>query len=116
MESALITAPPICSASASAAADLPLAVGPAISTASKLMAGTMFVLNVIGKGAEPSLFSGIGGAPVILSPGLAFDLPVEGRAALVAARQLAGDAPLDINLVATANRRKQLLVADMDST
>src|ERR1043166_4807075 len=34
MESALTMAPPICSASASAACDLPLAVGPAISTAS----------------------------------------------------------------------------------
>ena len=43
------------------------------------MAGTMFVLNVIGKGAEPALFAGLGGAPVFLSPGFAFDLPVEDR-------------------------------------
>ncbi len=76
-----------------------------------------FVLNVIGKGAEPGMFSGLGaGDAKILSPGHAFDLPVTGIAALVAARDIAGDAPLDINLVATARRRKKLLVADMDST
>src|SRR5688572_16670620 len=117
MESALITAPPIRSASASAARDLPLAVGPAISTASKLlMAGTMFVLNVIGKGAAPDLFRSLGGTPAILSPGFAFDLPVENPETLAQARDLAKGQPLDINLVATANRRKKLLVADMDST
>ena len=76
----------------------------------------MFVLNVIGKGAEPSLFAGIGGAATILSPGLALDLPVENENALKEARTRAGDRPLDINLVATTNRRKKLLVADMDST
>src|SRR5690349_12097498 len=80
------------------------------------MARTMFVLNVIGKGAEPALFAGLGKAAVILSPGMAFDLPVENGDALAQARALAGNQPLDINLVATANRRKKLLVADMDST
>jgi phosphoserine phosphatase len=75
----------------------------------------MFVLNVIGKGAEPALFAGLGSA-TILSPGFAFDLPVQDRGALEQARALAGGRPLDINLVATANRRKKLLVADMDST
>ena len=77
----------------------------------------MFVLNVIGKGAEPALFSGLGsGAAQILSPGHAFDLPVVGIAALIAARDIATDLPLDVNLVATAHRRKKLLIADMDST
>lgn len=77
----------------------------------------MFVLNVIGKGAEPALFSGLGsGAAEILSPGHAFDLPVVGIAALIAARDIAADLPLDVNLVATAHRRKKLLIADMDST
>ena len=38
------------------------------------------------------------------------------KPALIAARALAGDLPLDINLVATDKRRKKLLVADMDST
>jgi phosphoserine phosphatase len=79
--------------------------------------GTVFVLNVIGKGAEPGMFAGLGsGEAVMLSPGFAFDLPVTGIAALVAARDIAGDAPLDINLVAIAKRRKKLLIADMDST
>ncbi|HVV28849.1 MAG TPA: phosphoserine phosphatase SerB [Rhizomicrobium sp.] len=77
----------------------------------------MFVLSVIGKGAEPALFSGLGsGAAKMLSPGFAFDLPVAGIAALVAARDIAADLPLDINLVAAEKRRKKLLIADMDST
>jgi phosphoserine phosphatase len=78
---------------------------------------TVFVLNVIGKGAEPGMFSGLGaGEAKILSPGHAFDLPAAGIAALVAARDIAADMKLDINLVATAKRRKKLLIADMDST
>ena len=77
----------------------------------------MFVLNVIGKGADPKLFSGLGsGDAQILSPDHAFDLPVAGIAALIAARDIAADLPLDINLVKTDQRRKQLLIADMDST
>ena len=77
----------------------------------------MFVLNVIGKGADPALFAGLGnGAAKILSPGHAFDLPVAGREALPAARASAGAAGLDINLIAQEKRRKKLLVADMDST
>ena len=82
----------------------------------------MFVLNVIGKGAQPGLFEGLGaGAATVLSENHAFDLPVEeklARALLAEARALGltlGLA-LDINLVAIANRRKKLLVADMDST
>jgi phosphoserine phosphatase len=77
----------------------------------------MFVLNVIGKGAEPGIFSGLDNGPAkILSPGFAFDLPVVGIAALIAARDIAADLPLDINLVKTEHRRKTLLIADMDST
>ena len=81
----------------------------------------MFVLNVIGKGADPALFGGLGSGPArILSPGMAFDLPVTGIAALIAARDIAADlfpdGPLDLNLVKTERRRKKLLVADMDST
>jgi|SRR5438445_1849440 len=75
----------------------------------------MFVLNVIGKGADPALFAALGSRPAkILSPGHAFDLPVADKSALAAARALAG--ALDINLIATDKRRKKLLVADMDST
>ncbi|HKU64163.1 MAG TPA: phosphoserine phosphatase SerB [Rhizomicrobium sp.] len=77
----------------------------------------MFVLNVIGKGADPALFAKLGAGPAkILSPGHAFDLPVADSSALAAARAIAGGAALDINLIATAKRRKKLLVADMDST
>jgi phosphoserine phosphatase len=74
-----------------------------------------FVVNVIGAKADPSLFSGLG-AITILSPGHAFDVAVKNRTGLEAARQIAGSAPWDVNLVATAQRRKKLLIADMDST
>jgi len=78
---------------------------------------TSFVLNVIGKGAAPMHFAALAiGRTVTLAADFACDIPVEGAAALDAARQMAGDTPWDINLVATANRRKTLLVADMDST
>jgi phosphoserine phosphatase len=77
----------------------------------------MFVLNVIGKGADPELFAGLGtGDAKILSPGLAFDIPVTDRAVLALARERAKDRGLDINLVRNERRRKKLLVADMDST
>ena len=77
----------------------------------------MFVLNVIGKGADPALFAELGaGSAKILSPGHAFDLPVADKNALAAARALAGGTALDINLIAAGKRRKKLLVADMDST
>ena len=77
----------------------------------------MFVLNVIGKGADPELFAGLGASAVeILSAGHAFDMPVGDHAVLAMARERARGLPLDINLVRTSHRRKKLLVADMDST
>jgi phosphoserine phosphatase len=77
----------------------------------------MFVLNVIGKGAEPGLLRGLGNGPAkILSPDLSFDLPVADSSALAEARARAEGLALDINLVSTSRRRKKLLVADMDST
>jgi phosphoserine phosphatase len=76
----------------------------------------MFVLNIIGKGADPALFQHLGGSVAILSPGLAFDLAVREADALAAARLIAAAKPWDVNLVATARRRKKLLIADMDST
>ncbi len=53
-----------------------------------------------------------------LKRGFAFDLPFDGEASamLHSAREAAGEAALDINIVAVAHRRKKLLVADMDST
>ena len=58
------------------------------------------------------------GQPMWLSAGHAFDIPfTEGpREVLAQARSVAKDSPADINVVATARRRKKLLVADMDST
>jgi phosphoserine phosphatase len=80
----------------------------------------MFVLNVIGKGAAPEQFAKLGLEPaILLSPGHAFDLPVaeeNAEAILAEARRLAENLKLDVNLVAIAQRRKKLLVADMDST
>lgn len=77
----------------------------------------MFVLNVIGKGAEPGLFRGLDNGPAkILSPGHAFDLPVADSGALAEARSRTEGLGLDINLVSASKRRKKLLVADMDST
>jgi phosphoserine phosphatase len=77
----------------------------------------MFVLNVIGKGAEPGMFRGLANGPAsILSPGMAFDLPVLGTHVLAEARTRCSGLALDINLVAALHRRKKLLVADMDST
>jgi phosphoserine phosphatase len=79
-----------------------------------------FVLNVIGDGAAPELFAPLGlGKPQILSPGRAFDLPVatqDREPLLAAARSFAEGLKLDINVVATAQRKKKLLIADMDST
>ncbi|HET7086933.1 MAG TPA: phosphoserine phosphatase SerB [Rhizomicrobium sp.] len=75
----------------------------------------MFVLNVIGKGADPALFAELGRAD-ILSPGHAFDVPVADKSVLAPARAMAQGKAWDINLVATEKRRKKLLVADMDST
>jgi phosphoserine phosphatase len=77
----------------------------------------MFVLNVIGKGAEPGLFRGLDNGPAkVLSPALAFDLPVAECEALAEARSRTENLSLDINLVRANKRRKKLLVADMDST
>ena len=79
-----------------------------------------FVLNVIGDGAAPELFAPLGlGKPHILSHGRAFDLPVatqDSAPLLAAARSFAEGLKLDINVVATAKRKKKLLIADMDST
>jgi phosphoserine phosphatase len=77
----------------------------------------MFVLNVIGKGADPALFADLATGPAInLSSGHAFDFPITDKTALDAARARAQGKEWDINLVATEKRRKKLLVADMDST
>ena len=64
-----------------------------------------------GKPSEP-------GPATTLHEGQAFELKVgaEVRDELSAIRARAGDHQLDVNIVASTNRRKRLLIADMDST
>lgn len=54
-----------------------------------------------------------------LANGLAWEAPLEDELppeALASLRREAGAAPLDINVIPAENRRKKLLIADMDST
>src|ERR1043166_8269534 len=91
------------------------------------MAGLPFVLSVIGRDGIEAYAETIGGAVALigvservawLAQGHAFDLPFAGDvdAVLKAAHAVAGAAKLDINVVPATNRRKKLLIADMDST
>jgi phosphoserine phosphatase len=76
------------------------------------------VLNVIAENAE-ALARALGGLgqPVWLAEGRAFDIPVgNDTSALNRARDIIGSESVDMNLIPLANRRKTLLVADMDST
>ncbi|MDQ0326699.1 phosphoserine phosphatase [Rhodopseudomonas julia] len=58
------------------------------------------------------------GSPQWLCEGEACDLPFAGisASALAAARQVVGPAAIDVTATPAANRRKRLLIADMDST
>src|SRR3954468_8549704 len=113
MESALMTTPPAFSASSSASADLPLAVGPAISTA--LLTACEFacmslVATLICNPANPALDSTIvdGALAVLPSPGhaqwlcdeVAVDIPSAGGddvpAMEVTLRRARGALPIDI--------------------
>ncbi len=60
-----------------------------------------------------------GGAPVELCKGVAYDIACEGRIGPAPLEQISGiarEAKIDANLVPTKDRRKKLLIADMDST
>lgn len=79
------------------------------------------VLNIIGNGADSLINELRGGErPVWLSEGYAADIPVAGdpQISLARAREIARAAhfDIDINIISTEQRRKKLLVADMDST
>ncbi len=80
-----------------------------------------FVLNVVGRDAESKTFQaalpGRHGDSLPLSAE-AFDIPFDAGPAAVlrAAREIARNLPLDVNVVPAEKRRKKLLVADMDST
>src|SRR5436190_10955782 len=133
MESALMTTPPHLCASASASADLPLAVGPAISTAlpkPSEAARMSLVATLICNPANPALDSTIvdGALAVLPSPGeaewlfneVAVDIPFTGaediKAIEARLRNARGDLPIDIVVQPIATRRKKLFLADMDST
>mgnify|MGYP001557719856 FL=1 len=73
---------------------------------------------MIGAGIEPAAFLPLlarQGEPQRLGAN-AFDIPFEGDARAVLAAGRAVAPWLDVNVLPTANRRKQLLIADMDST
>lgn len=80
---------------------------------------TQSVLNIVGEMADllaPKM-RWIG-PETWLSKRRAFDIPIvsDPRTTLDEAREAAGDATMDFNVVAAENRRKKLLIADMDST
>src|SRR6266481_3883644 len=133
MESVLMTTPPVFCAKSSASADLPLAVGPAISTALPStceFACMSLVATLICNPANPALDSTIvdGALAVLPSPGraqwlfdeVAVDIPFDGSEDIKAIenrlRQARGDLPIDIVVQPLATRRKKLFLDDMDST
>jgi len=77
------------------------------------------VLNVISENA-PFLAQQVRALGQLdwLAEGQAFDIPlsVDPDTALEEARGIAGNVPADINILPQLNRRKKLLIADMDST
>src|SRR5882672_3373732 len=137
MESVLMTTPPVFWASCSARADLPLPVGPAISTALlniSEFACMSLVATLICNPANPALDTTIvdGALAVLPSPGsaqwlfdeVAVDIPFESQVrspndikAIEARLQKArGDLPIDVLVQPQAFRRKKLFLADVDST
>jgi phosphoserine phosphatase len=85
----------------------------------------MSVLCLISNPSEPAVppslmqqvQHAVGGEPNWLAHGIACEITQPKSTDPVAeARDLIGDAPVDVALVPVANRRKKLLVADMDST
>jgi phosphoserine phosphatase len=113
--------PPDCSASASASADLPLAVGPAISASGGREGSGLFIATLIAADrlseSDISTAAGLlpGAAGAWIEPGSAYDFflssPDDAETALRQA--LPG---VDIVVQPEKHRLKRLLVADMDST
>src|SRR5215469_3773781 len=132
MESAFTSSPPVICASRSASADLPLAVGPAISQMrlSELGSDMRIVLTLVAKDFDalqqhlPQALEAVaaGGSPIadtqILGPGAAdiffeHDDPTIVRAK---AEDMLERSPTDVCVQLVEHRRKKLLIADMDST
>ena len=118
-----MTVPPAASASASASADLPLAVGPAISASGGFSAGDMFIATLIAKerlsrGDISAAEDALGGAAGLewVEQERACDLllgPEPGAARAALEGLLPG---VDVVVQPREGRRRRLLVADMDST
>src|SRR5579875_3354093 len=123
MESALTTSPPSVSARRSARADLPLAVGPAISQTLGPMA--LFAVTLVGPDAQ-AVEAAAGRARSLageagevksqarLGPA-ALDLIVEAGERPDMAAAVEG-LPVDLCVQPAEGRRKRLFLADMDST
>jgi phosphoserine phosphatase len=125
-----MTVPPRLLASTSASADLPLVVGPAISTA------LMLVATLISNPASPALDDAVidiarallpqPGKPHWLAKGVAADVPFAGdqvagdltdsRALAESLRKALAGRPVDVTVQPADGRRKKLFLADMDST
>src|SRR5215212_4559796 len=143
MESALTTVPPVSRATASASADLPEAVGPAMRTtrpgsfnAAKTCSCTKalsvsHVATLISSSQAAAVTGevlrsageilGSADQPVWLHQGIAADVPFRPAAGSqdgVAQhlRAALGCRPIDVVVQPTACRRKRLFLADMDST
>src|SRR5438874_3273979 len=134
IESALMMTPPVFCASSSASADLPLAVGPAISTALLLspieFTQMSLVATLICNPANSALDSTVvdGARAILPSAGpaqwlfdeVAVDIPFTGgedlRAIENRLREARRDLPIDVVVQPDAFRRKKLFLADMDST
>src|SRR4029450_13001561 len=115
MESAPTISPPVASARRCPSADLPLAVGPAISQ----MRGSMFSITLVSpdpdaaRDAYHMAQTALNGEGRELGPG-AFDiLSPDG---LVFATDEAAALQVDVCAQPAEGRRTRLLVADMDST
>src|SRR6185436_5918612 len=128
MESAPTISPPTASANAIASADLPLAVGPAISQMRPVMELVLTLVAPPDAGALSlnlrEVFAGVGARgkesrKVEAGEMAVTDLILEADDVAAVRAALAGpmaEQPLDWCLQPLAGRRKRLLVADMDST
>jgi phosphoserine phosphatase len=121
----LTTVPPVASASASVAADLPLAVGPAMSASrgrTVLFIATLIAADTltpeVGARAGELLRAG-GCAPdrvAWIDEGKAADIPFADAPAAARAALEGALGRVDVGVQPTKGREKRLLVADMDST
>src|SRR5271166_2532148 len=116
------------SAMASASADLPLAVGPAISTARVVSMASVATLISLNRALDDAALEHARaalpapGKPEWLDPGVAADIVFnagsenDNRSLADRVRGALAGRPIDVVVQNAAARRKRLFVADMDST